>query len=41
MTSEQTIVNRSAVNFEASKIVGLISDTHIPNRAAMLPSKVL
>jgi uncharacterized protein len=41
MTSEQTIVNRSPVNFEASKLVGLISDTHIPNRAAMLPSKVL
>lgn len=40
MTSEQTIVNRPAINFEASKLVGLISDTHIPNRAVTVPQKV-
>lgn len=41
MTIEQTIVNRSAASFEASKLVGLISDTHIPKRAPMLPTRVL
>ena len=41
MTSEQTIVNRLTVNFEASKLVGLISDTHIPKRATTLPPRVL
>jgi putative phosphoesterase len=40
MTSEQTIVKRPLANFEASKIIGLISDTHIPNRAGNVPQKV-
>jgi uncharacterized protein len=40
MTSEQSIVNKAAVNFEASKIIGLISDTHIPKRASCTPQRV-
>jgi putative phosphoesterase len=40
MTSEQTIINRSSANFEASKIIGLISDTHIPKRAKCIPQRV-
>lgn len=40
MTSEQTIVNRATANFEASKIVGLIADTHIPKRALCVPQRV-
>ena len=40
MTSEQTIVNRPVVNFEASKLIGLVSDTHIPNRAVNVPQRV-
>jgi hypothetical protein len=39
MTSE-TIVSRSLASFDASKIIGLISDTHIPKRAASIPTKV-
>ena len=40
MTSELTSINRELRNFEASKIVGLISDTHVPKRALCIPKKV-
>ena len=40
MTSEQTIIKKSKQNFEASKIIGLISDTHIPKRAMCIPQRV-
>jgi len=40
MTSAQTIVNRET-NFEVKKTIGLISDTHVPKRAACIPKKVL
>jgi uncharacterized protein len=40
MTSIQTITDREKANFEATKIVGLISDTHIPKRAMSVPQKV-
>jgi len=40
MIRDQTIVNRATTNFEASKIIGLISDTHIPKRATRIPQKV-
>ena len=36
----QTITNRERASFEAAKIVGLISDTHIPKRAMCIPKKV-
>jgi uncharacterized protein len=39
MSSEQTIIKPKA-NFEASKTIGLISDTHIPKRATCIPPKV-
>jgi uncharacterized protein len=39
MSSEQTIIKPKA-NFEASKIIGLISDTHIPKRATCIPPRV-
>ncbi len=40
MTSEQTIINRGTKNYEASKSVGLISDTHVPKRAMCIPKRV-
>ena len=40
MTSEQTIIKREKTNFEATKIIGLISDTHVPKRAICIPQKV-
>ena len=40
MTSMQTITNRETASFEAAKIIGLISDTHIPKRAMCIPQKV-
>ena len=40
MTSMQTMTNRETANFEAAKIVGLISDTHVPKRAMCVPQKV-
>jgi putative phosphoesterase len=40
MTSAQTITNREKASFEAAKIVGLISDTHVPKRATCIPQKV-
>ena len=40
MTSVQTITNREKTSFEAAKIIGLISDTHVPKRAMCIPQKV-
>jgi len=40
MTSIQTITNQEKTNFEAAKIIGLISDTHVPKRAMCIPQKV-
>lgn len=40
MTSEQTQVPRETVNLKAAKIIGLISDTHVPVRAKRIPSMV-
>ena len=36
----QTLTDREAANFEVAKIIGLISDTHIPKRAMCIPKKV-
>jgi len=36
----QTITNRETASFEAAKIIGLISDTHVPKRAMRIPQKV-
>ncbi|HYA77419.1 MAG TPA: metallophosphoesterase [Verrucomicrobiae bacterium] len=40
MSSVQTITNREKASFEAAKIIGLISDTHVPKRAMCIPQKV-
>ncbi|MGD0449594.1 MAG: metallophosphoesterase [Candidatus Bathyarchaeia archaeon] len=40
MTSELTSINQELKNYEAGKIVGLISDTHVPKRALSIPKKV-
>ena len=40
MISEQTIISYKAVNSEPSKIIGLISDTHVPSRAKRIPKMV-
>jgi len=40
MTSELTSINRELRNYEAAKIIGLISDTHVPKRALCVPKKV-
>ena len=40
MSSIQTITNWGKTNFEAAKIIGLISDTHVPKRAMCIPQKV-
>ena len=41
MTSVQTMTNKEkTANFEAAKIIGLISDTHVPKRAMCVPQKV-
>jgi len=39
MTSEQTIV-KPPKNYETAKIVGLISDTHVPKKAMCIPKRV-
>ncbi len=39
MSIEQTIINKKS-NFNATKIIGLISDTHIPTRSRLIPKKV-
>jgi putative phosphoesterase len=41
MTSEQAILKKNNTNQNAHKIVGVISDTHIPSRARSLPKQVL
>ena len=40
MTSIQTLTNMDTANFEATKTIGLISDTHIPKRALSIPHRV-
>jgi len=40
MTSIQTFTNLDEKNFEPTKTVGLISDTHVPKRAAKVPQRV-
>jgi putative phosphoesterase len=40
MTSEQTIIKGVPKNYEAAKIIGLISDTHVPKKAMCVPKKV-
>ncbi len=40
MISTQTLTNLGEKNFEPTKTVGLISDTHVPKRAAKIPQKV-
>ncbi len=40
MTSELTMISRKITNVEASKTVGLISDTHVPSRAKCIPKTV-
>jgi hypothetical protein len=40
MTSIQTLNNLNAANFEPTKTVGLISDTHVPKRAPSIPRQV-
>lgn len=41
MTSIQTIPNLGTIkDFEVTKIIGLISDTHIPKRAHRVPQRV-
>lgn len=40
MTSELTMISRKMTNVEASKTVGLISDTHVPSRAKCIPKMV-
>lgn len=40
MTSIQTLTNLDAANYEPTKTIGLISDTHVPKRAARVPQRV-
>lgn len=40
MISEQTITSNRTINPEPSKIIGLISDTHVPTRAKRIPKMV-
>lgn len=40
MTSLQAFNDIDTANFEVTKTIGLISDTHIPKRALSIPSKV-
>ena len=40
MSSLQTFTNTDPKNFEATKTVGLIADTHIPKRATSIPQRV-
>jgi len=40
MTSTQTLTNIGSANFEATKAIGLISDTHVPKRALNVPQRV-
>ncbi len=40
MASEQTIIDRAHRNYEATKLIGLISDTHVPKKAICVPKRV-
>jgi hypothetical protein len=40
MTSVQTLTKPETKNFEVTKTVGLISDTHVPKKAAKIPQRV-
>jgi putative phosphoesterase len=40
MTSEQAQFSREMPSFKAAKVVGLISDTHVPVRAKCIPKMV-
>lgn len=40
MSSALTLTNIGSGRFEATKTVGLISDTHVPNRAPRIPQRV-
>ena len=40
MTSEQTIIPRELPSLKTARIVGLISDTHVPARARCIPKMV-
>lgn len=40
MTSMLTLTDVGSTNFEPTKTVGLISDTHVPKRAAAIPQRV-
>ena len=40
MTSTQALTNIGSGNFEATKAIGLISDTHVPKRALNVPRRV-
>lgn len=40
MLGEQTIINTKTPNFQVTKTIGLISDTHVPKRAMCIPKRV-
>ncbi|MCW4025197.1 MAG: metallophosphoesterase [Candidatus Bathyarchaeota archaeon] len=40
MSSEQSVLKKNTSSFSAQKIVGVISDTHVPSRARGLPKQV-
>jgi putative phosphoesterase len=40
LSNEQTLIDKNKTNFDPAKIVGLISDTHVPKRAISLPQKI-
>jgi putative phosphoesterase len=40
MTSAQTMLSKEMATFNAAKIIGLISDTHIPSKATCIPKQV-
>ena len=40
MASVQALTKPETKNFEATKTVGLISDTHVPKRASKIPQRV-
>lgn len=40
MLGEQTLTNKKTPDFQATKTIGLISDTHVPKRAMCIPQRV-
>jgi hypothetical protein len=40
MSMEQTILPKEMPNLKAAKIIGLISDTHVPSRTKTIPPEV-